>query len=74
MEWILGLIGDEKISLIVMVVVCLNIAITAIHAILMKIKDVTESAWDNKAAEFLAKILGWMGKIMDILGANKEHK
>lgn len=59
---------------VVLVVVCLNVLLTAVKVVLDKIKDLTPSDVDNKLAEVIGGFVGMLSKIVDWVSANKEHK
>lgn len=69
MEW-----SKVNWELIVACVIGFNVMMTGIHAALEKIKDLTESKWDNQLADYLAKFLGFLQKIIDLIMANRAHK
>ena len=59
---------------VVLVAVCLNLALSALSAILDKIKGLTESKLDDKAAEIIGSIIGLLQKLIDFASANRPHK
>jgi hypothetical protein len=59
---------------ILLYVIGFNAALAGLKAGLDKIKDATQSSLDNKTAEFLGKVVGWVTKIIDIIGFNPKHK
>jgi hypothetical protein len=58
----------------VLIFLMLSVGLSALGKMLDLIKDKTSSAKDNKAAELLNKLAGWMQKIVDWLSANRQHK
>ena len=70
MEWLANL---PLVAQVIMYVVAFNVALGGVKGALDLIKDKTVSQTDNKAAEFLGKISGFLGKLLDILGYNKAH-
>lgn len=61
-------------KIVILYVIGFNVALAGIKAALDKIKDKTESNWDNAASDLLGKIVGWVQKVLDIIGYNPEHK
>ncbi len=58
---------------VVLVAVCLNAGLSALSIILDKIKDLTPSDADNKAAEFVKGVISAVQKVIDFLSANVKH-
>jgi hypothetical protein len=58
---------------VVLVAVCLNAGLSALSLILDKIKDLTPSDADNKAAEFVKGLVSGVQKVIDFLSANVKH-
>ncbi len=68
MEWLYDQLD------IVLLLVCTNIALSAVNAILDKVKDKTANQVDNKISDFLNRYLGYLQKAIDWLTANRPHK
>lgn len=58
---------------IVLVAVCLNAGLSALSIILDKIKDLTPSEADNKAAAIVKSAVAGLQKIIDFFSANVKH-
>lgn len=69
MEWLKG-----NWELVVACMIGFNLLMTGLHAALEKVKDLTESKWDNQLADYLAKFLGFLQKIIDLIMANRANK
>lgn len=67
MEWFMDQLD------IVLVVVCANMFLSSLGAILDKIKDKTSSDLDNKASDFLNKWLPKLKTVVDWLSGNRQH-
>mgnify|MGYP001560160441 CR=1 FL=1 len=59
---------------VVLVAVCLNAGLSALSLILDKIKDLTPTDADNKAAVVVKSAIGILQKLVDIIGGNVAHK
>lgn len=59
---------------VILIAFCLNAGLSALSLILDKIKDLTTSEVDNKAAEIIKAIVVGLQKITDFLSANISHK
>lgn len=59
---------------VILIVVAVNILLSASGKVLDMIKDKTSSDVDNKAAEIVSKVTGFLGKVVDFISANREHK
>lgn len=59
---------------IVLVSVCLNAGLSFVSVVLDKIKDLTPSDADNKAAVVVKSAIGMIQKLIDFLSANVAHK
>lgn len=68
------LANGQMIATVVMVLVCVNIALSAAKQILEKIKDKTASNADNKAYEIISKVSDVLAKVVDWFSANISHK
>lgn len=62
------------VSFVVLVAMCLNIALSALSSILEKVKGLTESKLDDKAAEIVMTIINILQKLIDFASANRQHK
>ena len=54
-------------------VVAFNVILTGLKQGLDLIKDKTATQADNKLADFLGKIVGLLGKLVDAVGFNPKH-
>lgn len=59
---------------VLLVLICFNVAVSAIYQILEKIKDKTATDVDNKVYEFIGKYAGWLQKVIDYISANLPKK
>jgi len=64
-----GLIGT-----VVLVMLAMNALLSGIKAMLEYFKDKTETTVDNKIYDFLSTVLGFLSKVLDIVGHNPAHK
>ena len=62
------------ISEILLYVVGFNLFLSGAKSALDAIKEKTKSDLDNKAADFLSKVVGWISKVLDLIGYNPQHK
>lgn len=62
------------VATVVTVMVALNFVLSGLKSGLDKIKTMTKTTVDDKASDFLGKILAVLGKIIDWASANVEHK
>lgn len=62
------------IATIVVVALAFNAFLSGVSLALEKIKDKTATDKDNKAYEFIGKILNITKWVVDFLSANNEHK
>lgn len=69
MEWL----KTESMESIIMVVMGINIMLSAAGKILDMVKDKTESNTDNKALVIVNKIAAVLTKLLDWTGANRKH-
>lgn len=65
-------------SIVILIVMCLNVALTAVKTILEKIEASTPEVEGPdskivKAETLIAKINGWLKTFIDWVSANKEH-
>lgn len=76
LDWIQKLLSGEAgtVAQVISIVTIVNVVLSASQAVLVAIKDKTETKWDNKAAEWIGKALGWISKLIDWVQGNKEHK
>lgn len=64
-------LNSDSVVMILAVVAGFNIVLTGAKSILDAIKDKTESTADNKAAEILGKVIGYISGALGFLSANK---
>lgn len=64
----------ELVAKILLVVIGVNIGLSALQAALEKVKDHTGTEIDNKAHAILSTVLGYVQKIVDFISANRQHK
>jgi hypothetical protein len=74
MDWIKGLLNENFIATIIVIVVAFNGILTALKVFLEKIKDLTKTSLDNKLYAIVSKLTGWIAWLIDLVTANKEHK
>ncbi len=70
MEWLNSL---PVVQQAVVWVLAVNAMLFGLKQGLDMIKDKTATMADNKAAEIVGKICGWIAKILDVLGMNPRH-
>lgn len=70
----LDFLKPETLAAVVVALVITNAALWAIHGFLEKIKDITKSEFDNKAASIIYSVATGIQKIIDIFGMNPKHK
>lgn len=68
------ILDPQNIMIAVACVIAVNAILSGIKVALDAIKDLTKSEADNKASAILGSILGFLGKIVDWLSANVQHK
>lgn len=61
------------VASILLAVVCINVALTAIKTILEKIEPTPEQLAASKFYQVVCKVVGVLTKVIDWLSANKEH-
>jgi len=61
------------IAQVLFYVATFNVLLSALHKSLEAIKNTTETSLDNKAADILVKVIGWVSKILDMIGYNPKH-
>lgn len=62
------MIAPEVVGLIIAIVLALNAFLYGAHAALGYIKDKTLTKADNDADDFIVKILGYLQKLIEIIG------
>jgi hypothetical protein len=74
-ESILNLVLDPTtLSAFVAVLVAFNVILGGISKILDLVKDKTKTDVDNKTHAFIQKMVLKLQKLIDWMGANREHK
>jgi len=63
----------EKMD-VVAVVIGFNLVMTGLHIVLGWVKTKTATDLDDKADDFIIKVLEFMKKTVDVVTGNKEHK
>lgn len=74
MELVEQFLKPELIAKVVMVLVIVNVVLSAVSMVLEKIKDLTKSDVDNKIFAVISKIAEYGQKLVDLISANKNHK
>lgn len=64
-----GLLGK-----IIMYVIATLMGLKGVHGALEFVKDKTVTKWDNKAAEFLGKLIGFAQKFVDLSVVEKKSE
>ncbi len=62
------MIAPEVVGLIIAIVMAFNAFLFGVHAALGYIKDKTLTKVDNDADDFVVKILGYLQKLIEIVG------
>lgn len=70
----LDFLKPELLAKILMVLVIVNVSLSALSMVLEKIKDMTSSNVDNVIYKYVSFVAGGLGKLVDFLSANKKHK
>ncbi len=70
-----GLLGKAELPLyvILLVVISMNVLLTALKKILEKIKDQTAWTWDNALYDVIVKILGFLALALEFATANSSR-
>lgn len=63
---------DTALLVCALVVVCVNTLLTALKKVIDKVKDLTPTDLDNKAAVIVGKILAVTSKILEFASANSS--
>lgn len=63
---------DTTLFVIVMVVISVNVILTAFKKVVDKFKDTTATTLDNKASDIVGKILAAISKILEFASANSS--
>ena len=63
---------DTAILVIVMVVISVNVILTAFKKVVDRFKDMTATNLDNKASEVAGKILSVASKVLEFASANSS--
>jgi len=73
MELIAKLFDMPWITQVILILFFVNAILSGLSVTLEKIKDKTESQWDNKLADYVSKGLGYLQKVVDFISANQKH-
>lgn len=63
---------DSVLLVVALVVIGLNILLTALKKIVDLVKDKTAVTWDNALSDTLGKILGGISKVLEFASANSN--
>lgn len=76
LNFIKGLFTGESgmAAQILSIMIAVNVGLTGVKSALDSIKDKTSNTVDNAIADFLGKVVGVLGWVVDAFSANKEHK
>lgn len=64
---------DPIMAKVLMYVVAFNVGLTGVKKAVDKIKDRTESQWDNKVSDALGFACGWLSKVLEFASANSSN-
>lgn len=75
LETIKNWIGQNGFMIsVVSCMVAVNYLLTGIYNFLGWLKDKTATQADDKAWAFIAKLIGWVQKVIEIGQGNQQHK
>lgn len=76
MDFIQSLFSGEQgvVAQVVAIIVAFNGLLMGVKSVLDLIKDKTASSVDNKVAEWMGKIVGYLQKAIDVVSGNSAHK
>lgn len=72
-QFLVKLIGFNGAA-VAMWLVAFNMLLSGVYKALAAVKDHTESKLDDKAYDIVGKIIGYVLKILDIVGYNPPNK
>lgn len=72
-SWLAGLVAGVPVKIIIWTLLIFGV-LKALSELFNKIAEATEAKWDNKAALYFGKFIGFMSKIIDFFTANSRSK
>jgi len=66
-------LNGGMLPVLILLLVCFNIAMTAVYKILEQIKDKTKTDADNKVYAIIGVVIPWLQKAIDFVTGNPQH-